>query len=62
MDGRNPAPVENGGKHPIIYRVSTYVSTIQNWWCRISQPSTITSLIAEIILAAARHIPSGYLT
>jgi hypothetical protein len=26
-----------GGKHPIISRVST----IRNWWCRISQPSTV---------------------
>ena len=32
---KSESPVENGGvSHPIIYRLST----IQNRWCRISQP------------------------
>ena len=26
MGQQNPAPVENGGKHPIIYRLSTGVN------------------------------------
>ena len=35
--GRNPAPVENGGKHAIILLgFQPYF-----WWCRISQPSTV---------------------
>ena len=37
---RNPAPVENGGKHPTIYRLS--LSNILNRWCRISKPSTVS--------------------
>jgi len=34
---QNPAPVENSGKHPIIYRLSTILLVV----FRISQPSTV---------------------
>ena len=38
VDGpaKSESPVENGGKHPIVYRVSTRLR-----WCRISQRSTV---------------------
>ena len=29
---RNPAPVENGGKHPTIYRVSTILLVVQDFF------------------------------
>ena len=38
---RIPAPVENGGKHPIIYRLSTCFNHPKLVVCRISQPSTV---------------------
>jgi len=34
VDGKNPAPVERCGKHPIIYRPSTILLVV-------SQPSTV---------------------
>ena len=36
---KSESPVENGGKHPIIYRVE--IPSV--WWCRISQASTSSS-------------------
>jgi len=30
MGQQNPAPVENGGKHPIIYRLSTIPGAFRN--------------------------------
>ena len=44
--GRNPAPVENGGKHPIIHRVLTWFNHPR--WCRISQPSTVWFLLGTV--------------
>jgi hypothetical protein len=39
MGQQNPAP-ENGGKHPIVYRLSTGFNMFQpSFWCRILQPS-----------------------
>ena len=32
MGQRNPAPVENGGKHPTIYRFSTILLVVQDFF------------------------------
>jgi len=32
MGQRNPAPVENGGKHPIFYRLSTIRLVVQDFF------------------------------
>jgi len=33
VDGRNPAPVENGGKHPMIDRLSTILNwSVDRWF------------------------------
>ena len=39
VDGRNPAPVDRWFRWFIPLFIG--LSTIQNWWCRISQPSTV---------------------
>jgi hypothetical protein len=47
MGQRNPAPVENGGKHPIIYRISTILLVVQDF-TTINSISSLNIIINSI--------------
>jgi hypothetical protein len=50
---RNPAPVENGGKHPIICRLEK-PSKVQDFATIHSSTSSITIFVSETVPAARR--------
>ena len=53
MGQRNPAPVENGGKHPII--LFGFHPSKDPRWCRISQPSTVMDPRGTMIVSILSH-------